>query len=627
MLLCILGCTATSVSAATADDSGEHTALEYSYCTNTIQQGVGDVAKELYFKAAIQLPASVAQKYAGCKVTEISVGSPSMIGRHAKVFLTYELGGEPFYTQDITLVKNKWATVKLSTPYTIEGKEFFIGYSADTTGTYKKTYLPIAVDNSATANELGDWVMVKDGVGAAENWEHLGASGFSNVCVKATLEGDNLPKYDVAYTATDVRRYVRPGEEFAFNATVTNLAAKPFRRLTVTYAAGGQESAPTTVEVEADEAVANKGEFSFTVPGLKLEREGAYDLTFTVTAIDGNADENPADNTFKTTVNCTSDLFAKRVLVENFTTQSCGNCPRVHGYLESIMKTDDRIVLVAHHAGFGTDDFTVKASTSYLWFYNSNSTYAPAVMLDRVNYTTHYGVATDYPESPVFCPPSEAYLKSMLQYREDEPGFFGVDIKNEYDPATRQLTVKVTGEKSAVFADAVAPKLSVFLTEDGLTGRQSGSSNKDYVHDHVLRALLTDLKGNALTFDSDNKCEAVFTTVLDEKWNADKMHVVAFIHEFDSNDTGACEVYNVDAAGVTGGESSVVSVNGGNSVGVSAGNGTVSIAGQFDKADVYGLDGRRVLSTSDASFALQPGVYAVKVKSGDSVKTVKVVVK
>lgn len=628
--MCVLSCLAANAKTGfTADgiknmvetkaSTPEVLSMEYAYCSDNIAQGVGENAKELYFKAAIQLPAEKATALKGNSITEVSIGTSKHVGHHAKLFLTYELGGEPFYTQDIQLVKNKWNTVKLTTPYTIEGKEFYIGYSADTIGSYRKVYLPIAIDDSNTANPLGDWVMTKTSADADEVWQHLGTSGYSNVCIKAVVTGANLPRYDVELASVRMKKYVKPGESFSIRGTVKNLAAKPFQKISVSYTIGDGET--VSQDFASDNEIGNKQEFSFEIPGVYVNKESSYDVSVQVTAIDGNADENPADNVYTAQLKCTSKLFDKRVLVENFTTQSCGNCPRVHGYIEDLMDKDDRLVCVAHHAGYGTDKFTVKASESYLWFYNSNSSYAPAVMLDRKNFSG-YGLESN---TPVFNPSSEQYLATMIGVRENEPAFFDVNLENEYDAATRELTVHVKGKKSSEFTGDKPLYLTVFLTEDGLAGNQSGAT-KDYVHDHVLRLLVSKLTGDPIAFDSDNKCEKTYKVTLDNGWVKDNMKVVAFVNEFDTNDVNACEVYNVNVANLNDATSSIISNNIADFA-VRVFDRTVSVSGSFDNASVYRADGSHVLSTSKPTFQLVPGVYVVKVKAAGMQKAAKVVIR
>ena len=54
----------------------------------------------------------------------------------------------------------------------------------------------------------------------------------------------------------------------------------------------------------------------------------------------------------------------------------------------------------------------------------------------------------------------------------------------------------------------------------------------DYVHNHVLRDVLTETLGSPLVITDGDKYSMTYSTTLDESWNADNMNVVAFIIGF-----------------------------------------------------------------------------------------------
>ena len=108
-------------------------------------------------------------------------------------------------------------------------------------------------------------------------------------------------------------------------------------------------------------------------------------------------------------------------------------------------------------------------------------------------------------------------------------------VERTYDEATRQLTVKVIGTT----AEDVNCKLQLWLTEDGIVKLQLLPNNErdaNYVHNHVFRTSLTnDIFGDPFNLSaSAGEKESTYTTTLDEGWNPDMMHIVAFV--FDSNE-------------------------------------------------------------------------------------------
>ena len=73
-------------------------------------------------------------------------------------------------------------------------------------------------------------------------------------------------------------------------------------------------------------------------------------------------------------------------------------------------------------------------------------------------------------------------------------------------------------------------KLTVYITEDGITARQlnQGTWVSNYVHNGVLRRALSSVKGNNLKRNGNNY-ENVFTYTIPSSWNIDNLNVVAFI--------------------------------------------------------------------------------------------------
>ena len=137
---------------------------------------------------------------------------------------------------------------------------------------------------------------------------------------------------------------------------------------------------------------------------------------------------------------------------------------------------------------------------------------------------------------------NSSYTQIVADYIND--GYFGtnttpvaasINLTGNYDPETRQLTVKVAGEGSSEFKTLFGSVVgvTVYLTEDGLVARQlnNGTWINNYTHNHVMRDILSTVTGTAINWDEQNVNYAnEFSTTLDESWNSDNMHIVAFIN-------------------------------------------------------------------------------------------------
>ena len=77
-------------------------------------------------------------------------------------------------------------------------------------------------------------------------------------------------------------------------------------------------------------------------------------------------------------------------------------------------------------------------------------------------------------------------------------------------------------------------KLQVWLIEDGIVAMQvmgDGSTNRNYVHNHVFRTSVNGTWGEAINVKEGEHAFATYSYTLPEKWNADKVSVVAFVYD------------------------------------------------------------------------------------------------
>lgn len=578
--------------------------LEFGYC--------GDLAQNLgfgmkgTFRALMKVTAADATKFAGAKIVAVKAGVGSFsVNPGAQIVILSDLNGSyPVYSQEFTPTKQAWNEVTLDTPYTLDSKEFYVGYQiyASSSQNY-----PFGIDDQQ-ANPNGDIVGYLDEESGSYQYLSLGSQGFGNNCIKIVLSGDNLPKYDLAIEDLTVKQYITTGSEFSISATVKNAASEAINTFDVAYQIGNADPVVSTVTLDAP--LANTQSYTFSIDKLVINEDGAYDVTVTVSNPNGQADEYEADNSMTKAVTALSTLVPRKVLLENFSTAQCGNCPRVHEFIKGILKDRNDVAWVVHHTGYGTDTYTISESEKYLWFYGGGGTYAPAAMLDRrclkeLGAQGAQGVVT----APVFFPDSKESLTEFINYCADQPAFISLNITDVYNEETRELTVRVTGESSAELA--VAPNINIFLTEDGLKGYQSGGGNS-YPHSHAIRKVMTSTWGDQLTFDS-NKFDVTYTCKLDEDWKAENMSVIAFVADYNEKNYNECMVHNTEfkvleygaAVGkLTNDQCRVMSIN-----------KTVNFTGKYNNAAVYTIDGRLVqVANGKACITLDnAGVYIVVV--------------
>lgn len=212
---------------------------------------------------------------------------------------------------------------------------------------------------------------------------------------------------------------------------------------------------------------------------------------------------------------------AKRVvLLEDFTGQRCVNCPKGTAVIEQLQEAyGDAVIAVGIHGGplgfKGNSTMAGLATDIGDEYYNHwKLEYQPVGLVNRqgaVNYTE--------------------WTKAV----KDEMGRTApLDLKVSATISGSQIDITI----QAMGTDGdTSGKLQVWLLEDGITALQmmpDGTSNRDYVHNHVLRAAVNGTWGEDLSVKEGETQEKQMSMILDEAWQPGQLSVVAFIY----NDQG-----------------------------------------------------------------------------------------
>lgn len=504
--------------------------MAYGYCGD-IAHSIGMFGRNVQYQGGMCIDGETTTIYDGCKLSAVMIGTGTAEWRNAKINLSYSLDEAPFYQQDITVETKKWNTIQLNTPYTLEaGKAIYIYYTLTAGDNARDRWCPVATDEGP-ANRKGDlWGYAA--AGETVKWKHLADENYGNICIKAVLQGVSLTRYDLSVDGITTRDFVKPGVPFDATVAVRNLAAETVKELTLTYQIG--DAAPQTKTFSTD--IANNQTDYFTLEDLVIEKEGDYNMKVTVSNPNGEQDEF-ADNDSRTiTLHCSAQLVTRKLLVEQFTTARCVNCPAGHERIEEALGGDNRIIYVAHHAGYGTDKFTLSQSSAYLSLYNSENTYAPAIMYDR---TCLYGEGASDRGTPVTGVGSPAEIRHLADVRLNEPAVVTLDV--DYAIADGKVNVTVNGESLINLSEA---RLNVYLTESKLISSQVGAENAlEYEHNHVLRSVLTSTWGNSIEA-TDGKFSETLSVDINPEWVLGNMEVVAFVTHMNFSDPCDCAVYN-----------------------------------------------------------------------------------
>ncbi len=183
-----------------------------------------------------------------------------------------------------------------------------------------------------------------------------------------------------------------------------------------------------------------------------------------------------------------SGQFQKRVLIEDYTGTWCGWCPRVAYGIGKVYDQTTKAVAVAIHQKSGsTDPFDYPAASPLVSQINLQG--YPTGMLNRT-------VEWSYPENS-----NTGQVKNLILNNVG----LGLAMNSTVAAGNINLDVKIKFAK-----DYTGLKLVVYVLEDNLYYNQTNYTSNLYgsgtvsplvsfKHDHVLRANLTDILGDAIT--------------------------------------------------------------------------------------------------------------------------------
>lgn len=356
-----------------------------------------------------------------------------------------------------------------------------------------------------------------------EPWEDRHSEGI--LSIEAVIEGASAIDYDLALLEAHLD-YSSDSEANIVTVRVANNGSEPVTGFSLSFAYGDD-----TTSEEYYNVVLQPGDKTDVTARIdKVDDVFNTPLIVTLISVD-NGDDRIADNNSTTA----RVMALKKVLLEEFTTEMCSNCPRVAGYIHDMLEEQpyrDRVMVICHHAGFHTDWLTQPCDEEIGWLYGCSS--APAVYFDRAQ----------LPGGNMAETPTPAELRTLVDRRlEVEPGV-NISLNSSYDNESRILTVGVTLKRENLTLSD--PRLSVFLTENNIAPRhQSGDNEGTFIHQHVIRAYLSTW-GERIAWDGSDFI-ATYSFTLDEGWNPDEMEVVAFVNNYDDTEVTNNVVANVES--------------------------------------------------------------------------------
>ena len=594
---------------------------------------------------AIRLPASLLNKYVGCKIDSIEVVLGARTGNGLApddeavegvkrgngltAFVCKDLDkvfeGDVLTsvsTQDYASGYNKF---KFNNSVTIEkDQDLYLGYYI--TLTPGENLDAVAFDDPIVmgySGEKGNSFLALDFRWQSNSAFPMAVNGqpyYMNAAIRGIASGDKFPDGDVGLISLSSGNdyYVECNSPATYQAKIRNYSPETVKSMEFSVSVNGKESDNVVLN---DLNVPSHEITTIDVPGVKINHEGNLDVKLTVKKVNGVDDSDVADNEM------TSSSFAYReggqilrrnVLLEQFTSEGYSEAELVDESYKEFLADQSNVIWVKHHVktkGGFIDQFVTDFEKKYVSLYGGASTFFPAACFDRMKF-----LGMEDP-GPAYFVESNVAFEAMLGNVNMIPSFAELNVRPKHNEADNTITVKVNLNTQAnVMPGQTDLRLTTWLVEDGIVSTEQKGVSGEYIQDGVIRAVLSeDVWGDKVDISSYSASKE-YSIAVDPKWNLANMRVVSFLSNYDPSNK-VYQLYNSreSKVQVSSGISSVVRTP--DSM-VTVTDGNVEAINGNTLVGVHDLSGRSFTGKN-----LPKGMYIVTVSDGKQQSAVKVVVK
>lgn len=594
---------------------------------------------------AIRLPASLLNKYVGCKIDSIEVVLGARTGNGLApddeavegvkrgngltAFVCKDLDkvieGDVLTsvsTQDYASGYNKF---KFNNSVTIEkDQDLYLGYYI--TLTPGENLDAVAFDDPIVmgySGEKGNSFFALDFYWQSNSSFPTAVNGqpyYMNAAIRGIASGDKFPDGDVGLISLSSGNdyYVECNSPATYQAKIRNYSPETVKSMEFSVSVNGKESDNVVLN---DLNVPSHEITTIDVPGVKINQEGNLDVKLTVKKVNGVDDSDVADN------DMTSSSFAYReggqilrrnVLLEQFTSEGYSEAEFVDESYKEFLADQSNVIWVKHHVktkGGFVDQFVTDFEKKYVSLYGGASTFFPAACFDRMKF-----LGMQDP-GPAYFVESNVAFEAMLGNVNMIPSFAELNVRPKHNEADNTITVKVNLNTQAnVMPGQTDLRLTTWLVEDGIVSTEQKGVSGEYIQDGVIRAVLSeDVWGDKVDISSYSASKE-YSIAVDPKWNLANMRVVSFLSNYDPSNK-VYQLYNSreSKVQVSSGISSVVRTP--DSM-VTVTDGNVEAINGNTLVGVHDLSGRSFTGKN-----LPKGMYIVTVSDGKQQSAVKVVVK
>ncbi len=209
----------------------------------------------------------------------------------------------------------------------------------------------------------------------------------------------------------------------------------------------------------------------------------------------------------------------KHVLIEDYTGQTCRNCPDATEAIHELQEVygKSQVIAVGLYSGkFGQKiDGTLlplTTETGNYYYTQAGVESQPSLNINR------QGLTSD-----------NAILKNRVTEALKDTTVVSIAESASYDSIAKRANINVNVLTTETLADC---RLQVWLMEDSIVSPQvmpTGKTNKEYMHNHVFRMTVTDRDGKAISLDANQPKDENFVVQIPDGWVPEHLSIVAFV--------------------------------------------------------------------------------------------------
>lgn len=576
---------------------------------NYNEKGVGFTQNEGKLTLLTPIFKDIAAGFDGGKVVGMRAAIPADgVGAITLKLFTYntvdgKMDFKVVAEQEVANSKKGWNDVTFTTPYTLDftkAEGVMLGF----TYTQKKGSTPecYAISLQKEGTVVPTYVTME---GSNELYA-FSSEKYGNLAVQAIVEKD-YPAKDIMLHSVKFNKFTKTSINTKFVVNVSNLGTSDINAYTLVASIDGKQIKEQTITGVVNGTI--KADV-VEIPTTDVEL-GAHKIKFAITKVDGaEPSGNTKNDVYESDINFyETALKRQKQLIEQFTAVTCTWCPTGSRLLKQLQDNRHDLAWVALHGPMGSPDpYQTNQSIAIMKALGASG--YPMAAFNRTAIEGALTTAIAFKEE-AFSQAVQMFNQMFEQTDANLPAFVNLEIAAKVDKVANEnndqlvVDVKGLGVKSAAnfLKDYV---LYVYVTEDGLVSPQidKGQRIKNYVHNGTFRQCLTNINGDNITWSGDN-FDKQFTYTIPAGYNADKMHVVAFVAPKLGDSSIAVDEHVVNQTNIA------------DVVVLTAGIENASMDADNEIVARYNLAGQKIDKA-------QKGVNIVKYKNG---KVVRVVVK